>query len=471
MRQTTVARLIVIIVLALIAAYIVAPLEKPAFVRNIAFWQDARSRDLQIKQGLDLKGGLQIFMSANLPNGAAPTAAQMETVRRIIEQRVNALGVVEPLVQLQGTTGAEDKILVELPGVSDRAAAIDLIKQTGQLEFVDTSGASTPAEGARITTTFQLSRALQFPQTSLGAIAIAGQPPPGVYQTAFTGEILFSAEPAFDTTRGQHVVSFRVRPEHASVFQQYTASRIQRPFCIVLDREVLSCPIIQAALSGEGEITGNFTSDSANQLALTLSYGSLPVPLKLETTREVGATLGAESVRRSIIAFGIALAALAIFMVLYYRLPGILSVLSLSFFTLTSLAVFVLLPVTLTLPGIAGFVLSVATAVDSNVLTFERFKEELRAGRTLRAAIEAAFTRAWSSIRDSNIAALITCAVLLVFGSAFGASAVRGFAITLGLGILMSLFTAMFVTRTLMRAAFGNKPSDYVQTNAVALGV
>jgi preprotein translocase subunit SecD len=471
MRQTTVARLIVIIVLALISAYIVAPLEKPAFVRNIAFWQDARGRDLQIKQGLDLKGGLQIFMSANLPNGSAPTTAQMETVRRIIDQRVNALGVAEPLVQLQGTAGAEDKILVELPGITDRALAIDLIKQTGQLEFVDTRGAPVPPEGTRITTTFQINRALQFPQTSIGANAIAGEAAAGVYQTAFTGEILFSAEPAVDTTTGRNVVSFRVRPEHASVFQQYTASRIQQPFCIVLDRAVLSCPVIQAALNGEGQITGNFTRDSANQLALTLSYGSLPVPLKLETTRDVGATLGAESVRRSIIAFGIALAALAIFMVLYYRLPGVLSVLSLSFFTLTSLAVFVLLPVTLTLPGIAGFVLSVATAVDSNVLTFERFKEELRAGRSLRAAIEASFTRAWSSIRDSNIAALITCFVLLLFGSVFGASAVRGFAITLGLGILMSLFTAMFVTRTLMRAALGNKPSDYVQTSATALGL
>ena len=254
-------------------------------------------------------------------------------------------------------------------------------------------------------------------------------------------------------------------------FREYTSSRVNQSLCIVLDKQVISCPVIQQALSGEGQISGNFTQDSARQLALTLSYGSLPVPLKLETTRDGGATLGAESVQRSVIAFGIALAALAIFMILYYRLPGIISVASLAFFTITSLAVFILVPVVLTLPGIAGFVLSVATAVDANVLTFERFKEELRSGRTLRASVEAAFIRAWSSIRDSNMAALITCVILVFFGGAFGASAVRGFAITLGLGILMSLFSAVFVTRTLMRLAFSEQPADYLEKNSKMLGL
>lgn len=466
MRQKNYLRLAIIIVLALLSAYIVAPIQKPEFVRSIAFWQDARARDLQIKQGLDLKGGLQIFMGAALPNGVAPSAEQMDTVRRIIEQRVNGLGVSEPLVQVQGT----DKILVELPGVSDRSQAIDLIKQTGQLEFVDV-GNNVPNEGAVISTSFALKRQLLYPATSTGAAAMDGVNAPEVFPTAFTGEILFSADPGVDQTTLQNVVSFRIRPEFASVFQEFTGSRVQQPMCIVLDRRVLSCPIIQQALSGEGQITGNFSVEDANQLALTLSYGSLPVPLKLETTRDVGATLGAESVRRSIIAFAIALIALAIFMIAYYRLPGILSVLSLAFFTLTSLAIFVLAPVTLTLPGIAGFVLSVATAVDANVLTFERFKEELRSGRTLRAAVEAAFARAWPSIRDSNLAAIITCVVLLFFGNAFGASAVRGFAVTLLLGILFSLFSAVFVTRTLMRVAFTDKPNDYIANNKMALGL
>ncbi len=466
MRQGNLVRLAIIIVLAMLSAYIVAPIAKPTFISDLAFWQAERGRDLQIKQGLDLKGGLQIFLGAKLPDGQAPSAEQMVTVRRIIEQRVNGLGVAEPLVQVQGA----DKVLVELPGITDRATAIDLIKQTGQLEFVD-GGRNPPPEGSTISTTFSTARQLQFPATSVGALPISGAPALDVLQTAFTGEILQSAEAARDTTIGQPIVSFRIRPGFISDFSSFTGSRIGQALCIVLDRVVLSCPIIQSQLNGEGQITGNFTTAGAGQLALTLSYGSLPVPLQLETTRDVGATLGAESVRRSIVAFAIALVALAIFMIVYYRLPGVLSVISLAFFTLTSLAVFVIVPVVLTLPGIAGFVLSVATAVDANVLTFERFKEELRNGRTLRAAVEAAFTRAWTSIRDSNMAALITCVVLWFFGGAFGASAVRGFAITLGLGILMSLFSAIFVTRTLMRLTFSDRPAGYAEENKAALGL
>jgi preprotein translocase subunit SecD len=206
-------------------------------------------------------------------------------------------------------------------------------------------------------------------------------------------------------------------------------------------------------------------------LALILSYGSLPVPLRLETTRDVGATLGAESIRQSLIAGVIALIVMALFMVIYYRLPGLLAVVSLLFFTVVTLAVFVLLPVTLTLPGIAGFILSVGTAVDANILIFERFKEELRSGRTLRGAVEAAFQRAWPSIRDSNVSTLLVCLILFFFGNTFGASAVKGFAITLALGISVSLFTAMFVTRTLMRLAFSEGTTEAVQERKALLGV
>jgi preprotein translocase subunit SecD len=464
MRQGNLVRLVIIIVLALLSAYVVAPFSKPQAITNLAFWQAERGRDLQVKQGLDLKGGLQVLLGTKLPEGQTATAEQMEVVRQVVEQRVNGLGVAEPLVQIQN----QDKILVELPGVTDRATAIDLIKQTGQLEFVD-AGRNAPPAGSTISTTFSTARQLEYPNTSPGAAPIAGEPPPGIYRTAFTGEILQSADTGRQNV--QNVVQFVIRPSFVSDFTTFTGSRIGQQMCIVLDRVVLSCPVIQSQLNGQGIITGNFTPQSAAQLALTLSYGSLPVPLQLETTRDVGATLGAESVRRSVIAFAIALVALAIFMIAYYRLPGILSVLALGFFTLTSLAVFVLLPVVLTLPGIAGFVLSVATAVDANVLTFERFKEELRGGRTLRAAVEASFLRAWPSIRDSNMAALITCVVLWFFGGAFGASSVRGFAITLGLGILMSLFSAVFVTRTLMRLSFSEKPANYVAESKAALGL
>ncbi len=234
---------------------------------------------------------------------------------------------------------------------------------------------------------------------------------------------------------------------------------------------MLSCPRIQAVLSDGGSITGNFTLEGARQLALILSYGSLPVPLKLETTRDIGATLGADSIRQSLIAGIIALIALSVFMVIYYRLPGVLSVISLLFFTVFTLAIFVLLPVTLTLPGIAGFILSIATAVDANILVFERFKEELRAGRTLRGGVEAAFQRAWPSIRDSNVSTLLVCGILFFFGNTFGASAVKGFAITLAIGIGVSLFTAMFVTRTLMRLTFSESTTEAVQQRKALLGV
>jgi protein-export membrane protein SecD len=469
MRQHSFTRLLIILTLLVISAYIALPLPKPDFVRNLVFWQEVRGRDLQIKQGLDLKGGLQVLLAANLPGGTPPTPEQMESARRIIEDRVNGLGVAEPVIQLQG----EDRILVELPGVTDRNLAIDLIKQTGQLEFVD-AGFNPPSEGALISTTYSLYGGLLFPQTLPTGKPISetldAQAGGRVYKTAFTGEILQSATPAIDNL-GRNVVNFTIKPQFQSDFQTYTSQKLNQALCIVLDQRVISCPIIRGVLSGEGTISGAFTREGANSLALVLSYGALPVPLKIETTRDIGATLGADSIRRSLVAGAIALVAMLSFMIARYRLPGLLSAFSLAFFVLASLALFVLIPVTLTLPGIAGFLLSVAAAVDANVLIFERFREELRGGRTMRGAVEAAFQRAWPSIRDANISTLITCAILFVFGNTFGASAVRGFAITLSLGILVSLFSAMFVTRTMMRLVLSEQPETIEARRAVLLGV
>jgi protein-export membrane protein SecD len=469
MRERNLIRLVVIIVLTLISAYLVFTfLPKPEFVRNLVFWQDARSRDLQIKQGLDLKGGLQVLLASDLPGGATPTTDQMESARRIIDSRVNGLGVSEPIVQQQGS----DRILVELPGITDRQLAIDLIKQTGQLEFVD-AGFRPPEDGSLITTTFSLDRGLMYPQTTIGGKPITATEVPtnagAVLDTAFTGEIIQTARPGVDNL-GQSVVQFDIKPADQNAFREFTSSRLNQAMCIVLDQTVLSCPFIRAVLDTGGTISGNFTPETSRQLAITLNYGSLPVPLKIETTRDIGATLGADSIRRSFIAGAIALVALLIFMIAYYRLPGLLSAFSMLFFTLVSLALYILIPITLTLPGIAGFVLAIATAVDANVLIFERFKEELRGGRTLRGAVEAGFQRAWPSIRDSNLSTLITCAILFIFGNTFGASAVKGFAITLALGLVLSMFTAMFVTRTLMRLTF-YEASETFQSRHALLGV
>ena len=469
MRERNLLTLVVIIVIALFSALIVAPIKKPPIIENLAFWQDPRARDLQIKQGLDLKGGLQVLLTADVKEGNQVVTGTLESARSIIESRVNGLGVSEASVQLQGN----DRILVELPGVTDRQLAIDLIKRTGQLEFVD-GGFSPPAAGQSISTTYALNQSLLYPQTaavgkpiisSTVGISSAVQ----LYKTAFTGEILQNNSRA-DAQTGQIAVLFSIKPAAQQSFREFTSSRVGQPLCIVLDAQVLSCPTIQAVLTEGGQITGNFTPEEARNLAITLNYGSLPVPLKIETVRDVGATLGTDSVRRSIVAGVIGLSVLILFMLLYYRLPGVLSGISLLFFAITTLAIFVLLPVTLTLPGIAGFLLSVATAVDANILVFERFKEELRGGRTLRGAVEAAFQRAWPSIRDSNLSTLITCGILFIFGNTFGASAVKGFAITLALGILVSLFSAMFVTRTLMRLVLA-QPSEAIQDNRALLGV
>lgn len=468
MRERNLVNLVIVIILMVLSLVFVLPFNKPDFIKSVAFWQDPRARDLQIKQGLDLKGGLQVLLASNMEDGSTVTADQMSTARSIIENRVNGLGVAEPLVQVQGS----DRILVELPGVTDKQLAIDLIKSTGQLEFVDAG--EFLQDGTVISTSYQVARAMMFPETSAGAqpiSATAGISVPGrLYNTAFSGEVLQDATTGFDNAQG-FVVNFRIRPAAQNAFGQFTSSRIGQPMCIVLDHIVLSCPRIQAVLRDGGLISGQFNRESAGNLALTLNYGSLPVAMKIETTRDIGATLGTDSIRRSLIAGAIAFVVMGIFLILYYRLPGVIGALSLLFFTFSTLALFVLIPITMTLPGIAGFVLSIATAADANILVFERFKEELRAGRTVRSAVEMAFNRAWPSIRDSNMSTLLTCFILFVFGGTFGASAVRGFALNLAIGIGMSLFSAMFVTRTLMRTAFGNQPNEATEQRKALLGV
>lgn len=468
MRERNLITIVIIIAIAVFSLVIILPFDKPDFIKNLVFWQDARARDLQIKQGLDLKGGLQVLLTADVEEGTQVVTGTLESARSIIDNRVNGLGVAEASVQLQGS----DRILVELPGVTDRQMAIDLIRRTGQLEFVDGTG-SPPSAGQTISTTYGVQQALLFPQTAAVGKAIdttsAATTTFRIYQTAFTGEILENNARA-DAQTGQFVVTFAIRPAAQQYFREYTSSRIGQPLCIVLDSQVLSCPVIQAVLTEGGLISGNFSAEEARNLAITLNYGSLPVPLMIDTVRDIGATLGTDSVRRSVIAGVIGLVVLLVFMVLYYRLPGVIAGLALIFFAVTTLSLFVLIPVTLTLPGIAGFLLSVASAVDANVLIFERFKEELRSGRTLKGSVEAGFQRAWTSIRDSNISTLITCFILFIFGNTFGASAVKGFAITLALGTLVSLFTAMVVTRALMRLVF-TQASDTLRENKGLLGV
>jgi preprotein translocase subunit SecD len=283
-----------------------------------------------------------------------------------------------------------------------------------------------------------------------------------VFHTVMTGKDLDPNQTKVVTdSLGRIQIGFGLTSEGATIFGNHTSQNINKYLTIVLDKRVISSPRIESAITGgQGVITGQFTSEEANNLVLQLRYGSLPIPLKIVETRTVGPTLGQESINKSLLAGIIGLTVVALFMGFYYRLPGIIADLALLCYALLSFAIFKLVPVTLTLPGIAGFILSIGMAVDANVLIFERLKEELRGGKNLTTAIDLGWTRAWSSIRDSNISTLITCVILYWFGNTFGASLVKGFALTLALGVGVSLFTAIIVTRTFLHLVLDNVKLD-----------
>ncbi len=422
--------LALILLLAAFVVYITLPVPKPAFAVNLISRGKESDATVPIRLGLDLKGGTQVVLQAQPVAGQAPSADDIDTARTIIERRVNGLGVAEPEVQV-----SDDRIIVALPGVENPDAAIATLSGTGQLEFVDMGDTPVPA-GTKIVTSLDTTEATT--QTI-------------VYKTIVTGNLLESVDASRNTTTQQIFIPFRFKPEGAKLFEDFTSKNINKYLGIVLDKTVLSAPIVRAAIGEEGVIEGDFTLEEAQNLAVQMRYGALPVPLEVIAVRTVGPTLGQDSVRSSVTAGIIGLAIVLLFMIVYYRLPGILAALALMLYATLNLAIYKLMPVVLTLPGIAGFLLSTGMAVDANILIFERMKEELRSGRSLENAVEAGFARAWTSILDSNLSTLITCVILYYFGSSFGASIVQGFAVTLGIGVLISMFTAVVVTRTFMR--------------------
>jgi len=416
-------------------------------------------RDIRVHQGLDLQGGMQVLLAADLPEGQEIDPGAMEAVKVIVKNRVDALGVAEPLVQSQG----DRRIIVELPGVEDPELAIATIRETGLLEFVDVGNTFLP-QGAVVATT--LGGAV-VPTEEITETAVT---PEQIYTTVMTGKELDTVNVALDQL-GKPEIQFALKFEGTSIFADFTSRNVGRFLCIVLDNRVVSCPRIQTAITdGSARITGDFTLEEARSLAIQLKYGALPVPLRVETTRSVGPTLGQDSVQKSVRAGAIGLGAVLLFMLIYYRLPGFLAALALIIYALLNFALFKLIPVTLTLPGITGFLLSTGMAVDANILIFERMKEELRWGRSLSAAINAGFDRAWTSIRDSNLSTIITCVILYWFGSNFGASVVRGFAITLFIGVVISMFTAVTVTRTFVSFVF-DRFGERLQDHKWLLGI
>jgi preprotein translocase subunit SecD len=449
-----------VVLLALLALYIVLPVEHPAWLERSLSRDPSAPRDLMdLRLGLDLRGGTQVLLEADLTEGVALPDGAMDTAKTIVENRVNGLGVAEAIVQQQG----DDRIIVELPGVRNPDQAVETLRSTGQLEFVDPAGA-TLAQGMIINTSNHPD-AVQTAQAG-GLVDPASIPyPDQVFQTAMTGDVLSNAAAAPDQFNNWQI-NFSLTSEGSTAFFNYTSTHVGQPMAIVLDGYVLSAPTINAAISDNGVITGQFTQSEAESLAVQMRYGALPVPLKVVDIRTIGASLGQDSVTRSVRAAIVGLLAVAIYMLALYRVPGSLAVVALLCYIAFNLAIYKIIPVTLTLPGIAGFILSIGMAVDANILIFERFKEEMRSGRSLRLAVEAGFSRAWPAIWDSNLSTLITCAVLFWFGNTFGASTVKGFAITLAIGVLLSMFSAVFVTRTFMRTALtGTAQSSLTSRN------
>lgn len=411
-----------------------------------------------IRQGLDLQGGLQVVLQARPVAGQSLDSGTLEGTRQTLERRVNGLGVNEPLIQTRGS----DQIIVELPGVSDPQEAITILQETALLEIIDPQGQYLPP-GTIVNTS--LGPADNAPGAADSAAAeatpeatpVAATPsasntlPTGpVYQTIVSGDDLSDAYVTTGNTGMNQVVGFELQGDASSTFFQYTSSNLGQPMSIVIDKQVISSPQINGAISGQGIIEG-FSPTEVNDIVIQLKAGALGVPLDVIQSRTVGPTLGQDSIDRSILAGAIGLGIVALFMILYYRLPGLISVIALVIYTSTVFAIFKLVPVTLTLAGIAGFILSIGMAVDANVLIFSRIKEELRQGRQLTHAIESGFANAWPSIRDSNITTMITTVILYLFGNYTGTSIITGFALTLFIGVSISMFTAITVTRTLLR--------------------
>ena len=495
MRERTVGWLIFVVVIAVVAILVsTANLEyqrpkdlvgedhaQPLWSK-LLFWQPSERRTVKVAEGLDLRGGLQVLLEADVPPDVSVSATDLGAAILVIRNRIDALGVTEPLVQQSG----DRRIVVELPGVSDPDLAIATVREQAFLEFVDAGYTNIP-EGTRIRTTIStasdltstqattLTTPLGVPDTGIGLTSTLTTPvesgtqltstatltqPERIYTTIISGKDLATVSVQRDQVNTPEV-AFQLKPSGTGVFAKFTTANNesvlggrQYYLCIVLDKVVISCPSIRSAIpEGQGVITlgGNATLDEAQKLAIQLRSGSLPISLRIAENRTVGPTLGQDSIRKSIIAGVIGMLIVVTFMLLYYRLPGALADVALMIFAAVVFALYKLIPITLTLPGMAGFVLAVGVAVDANILIFERMKEELRAGRRLDAAVEVGFDRAWPSIRDSNASTLITCVILFAFGSSFGASIVKGFAVTLGLGVAVSLFTGIWVTRTFLR--------------------
>lgn len=389
------------------------------------------STRLPFRLGLDLQGGTHLVYEGDLREiASADHKAAMASVREVIERRVNTFGVAEPNIQLAG----ENRLLVELPGVKDINQAIKQIGLTPFLEFrEENTSYQTPDDPTQI----------DFQQQYLAS--------------GLSGKNLKRSEIVFDPNSNKPQISLHFDDDGKRLFAEITKRNIGKTLAIFLDGIPISAPVVQQEITaGQAVITGQFSIDEAKELAQRLNAGALPVPIALLQQQNIGPTLGKISLQKSVIAGLIGFLGIALFMIGYYRKSGLYAILALLIYILLNLAIYKLIPVTITLAGIAGFILSVGMAVDANILVFERTREELRANVASDKAQKNGFSRAWSAIRDSNISSLITVFILGYFGS----SLIRGFAFTLGLGIIVSMFTALVVTRNLMKLSIPSREKN-----------
>ncbi len=423
-------RLLIILILLIAAVQVAfAPL---TFVHRTPELQAPR---LRLTLGLDLQGGSHLVLEGQDTPNVKATPAAVDDAARVIESRINQLGVTEPSIERQGSL----RIIVELPGIQDPERAIALIGKTALLEFVDTQTTQLP------------SRARWSADGKTVTPPAPDKPIKLEKKVVLTGADLADAQATFDQTTNQPVVTFQFKGKGAKTFEDFTAKNIGKYLTIVLDNEVISSPVIRDRITGgRGQISGGFRDiRDARDLAVLLRGGALPVPVEVVENRTIGPLLGRDSIDTSLRAGWIAAAMVVLFMALYYGFAGILADLALGLYVVFVLAVLSGLHATLTLPGIAGIILSVGMAVDANVIIFEKVKEELRVGKTVRAALQSGWNRAFVTIVDSNVTTLLAAAVLFILGS----GPIRGFAVTLTIGVVVSMFTAITITRAFVDAA------------------
>lgn len=407
--------------------------------------------DIPFKLGLDLQGGTHLVYETDLSNIEKENySSAMDGLRDIIERRINLFGVKEPVVQVQEAAGNK-RLIVELAGIKDPNEAIRMIGQTPFLEFKEQK---TEEETKQI-----IDKQKEIQEKSLEEaqkienwqLALED---PYFKSTQLTGKYLKRAELSFDQNTGKSLILLQFNDEGSKIFEELTSRNVGKILAIYIDNIPLSTPVVQEAISGgRAQITGNFTVNEAKELVRNLNAGALPVPIKLISQQSVGPTLGLISLQKSLKAGIFGFLAIILFMIIFYRFSGFLASIALGIYIALILTLFKLIPVTLTLAGIGGFILSLGMAVDANILIFSRMREELKEEKSLAISLEEGFRRSWPSIRDGNLTTLIVAFILFWFGTSF----IKGFAFTLSIGILVSMFSAIFITRTFLRIFVGTR--------------